>query len=351
MDYRQLGRCGLRVSTLTLGTMTFGGSGTFASVGDVDLDGARRQIDLCLDAGVNLIDTADVYSAGAVGGDRRPGAASAAATACCWPPRRACRWGRGPTTPGSRATTSSRPARRACGACAPTTSTSTRCTSGTARRRWRRRSTRSTRSCARARCATSAARTTPAGSSSRRWGSPIACTCSASSASRSTTRCRRARPSTSWCRPRSTRAWASSSGARWPAACCRASTAATPQPEQGRHLTDWDEPPVRDQEQLYDIVDVAGRDRRGPRRLGRPGRARLHARQARASTSLVIGARTEEQLADNLAAADLELGADERARLDEVSAPPLLYPYWHQAKTAADRLSAADLTLLAPHVG
>ena len=64
MDYRQLGRCGLRVSTLTLGTMTIGGSGPSASVGDVDLDGARRQIDLCLDAGVNLIDTADVYSAG-----------------------------------------------------------------------------------------------------------------------------------------------------------------------------------------------------------------------------------------------------------------------------------------------
>ena len=64
MDYRQLGRCGLRVSTLTLGTMTIGRSGPSASVGAVDLDGARRQIDLCLDAGVNLIDTADVYSAG-----------------------------------------------------------------------------------------------------------------------------------------------------------------------------------------------------------------------------------------------------------------------------------------------
>ena len=64
MDYRQLGRCGLRVSTLTLGTMTIGPSGPSASIGSVDLDGARRQIDVCLDAGVNLIDTADVYSAG-----------------------------------------------------------------------------------------------------------------------------------------------------------------------------------------------------------------------------------------------------------------------------------------------
>src|SRR5688572_33000422 len=65
MNYRQLGRSGLRVSALTLGTMTFGGSGNFASVGSTDVDGARRQIDMCLDAGVNLIDTADVYSDGA----------------------------------------------------------------------------------------------------------------------------------------------------------------------------------------------------------------------------------------------------------------------------------------------
>ena len=64
MEHRQLGRSGLRISALTLGTMTFGGEGSFANVGSVDLDGVRRQIDLCLDAGVNLIDTADVYSHG-----------------------------------------------------------------------------------------------------------------------------------------------------------------------------------------------------------------------------------------------------------------------------------------------
>jgi hypothetical protein len=38
------------------------------------------------------------------------------------------------------------------------------------------------------------------------------------------------------------------------------------------------------------------------------------------------------------------------ARLDKASAPPLIYPYWHQANTASDRLSAADLTLLGPHI-
>jgi aryl-alcohol dehydrogenase-like predicted oxidoreductase len=69
-----------------------------------------------------------------------------------------------------------------------------------------------------------------------------------------------------------------------------------------------------------------------------------------AVTSLVVGARTTEQLADNLAAASLSLSGAEREQLDKVSAPPLIYPYWHQAKTASDRLSPADLTLLGPYL-
>src|SRR6202142_1450078 len=81
MEYRLLGGSGLKVSVLTMGTMTFGGRGNFAKVGNVGLDEARRLIDLFADAGVNLIDTADVYSAGgseeligeAMGGRRKPG--------------------------------------------------------------------------------------------------------------------------------------------------------------------------------------------------------------------------------------------------------------------------------------
>jgi aryl-alcohol dehydrogenase-like predicted oxidoreductase len=60
MEYRLLGRSGLKVSVLTMGTMTMGGKGIFARVGDVDVAGARRQIDRVLDAGVNLLDTADM---------------------------------------------------------------------------------------------------------------------------------------------------------------------------------------------------------------------------------------------------------------------------------------------------
>src|SRR5687767_9204617 len=65
MEYRQLGRSGLKVSVLTLGTMTFGGRGFFAKAGDTDVAGARRLIDLAVEAGINLIDTANVYSMGA----------------------------------------------------------------------------------------------------------------------------------------------------------------------------------------------------------------------------------------------------------------------------------------------
>src|SRR5258708_5679607 len=64
MEYRALGRSGLRVSVLTMGTMTFGGRGPFAMVGSTGVAEAGRQVDMCLDAGVNLIDTADVYSGG-----------------------------------------------------------------------------------------------------------------------------------------------------------------------------------------------------------------------------------------------------------------------------------------------
>src|ERR1700689_4202308 len=64
MEYRTLGRSGLRVSVLTMGTMTFGGEGNFANVGTTGVNEAQRQVDMCLDAGINLIDTADVYSGG-----------------------------------------------------------------------------------------------------------------------------------------------------------------------------------------------------------------------------------------------------------------------------------------------
>ena len=64
MEYRALGSSGLRVPVLTMGTMTFGGHGPFANVGSTGVDEARRQVDQSLEAGIYLFDTADVYSGG-----------------------------------------------------------------------------------------------------------------------------------------------------------------------------------------------------------------------------------------------------------------------------------------------
>src|SRR5436190_18581899 len=62
MDYRLLGRSGLKVSALSIGALTFGDSGLW---GTTDLKDAQRQIDLCLDHGVNLLDTSNAYNSGA----------------------------------------------------------------------------------------------------------------------------------------------------------------------------------------------------------------------------------------------------------------------------------------------
>ncbi|PZM13604.1 aldo/keto reductase [Rhizobium tubonense] len=66
MEYRNLGKSGLKVPALSFGAGTFGGSGPlFGAWGTTDATEARRLVDICLEAGVNLFDTADVYSAGA----------------------------------------------------------------------------------------------------------------------------------------------------------------------------------------------------------------------------------------------------------------------------------------------
>ncbi|BBI49299.1 aldo/keto reductase [Vreelandella olivaria] len=66
MEYRYLGRSGFKVPALGFGAGTFGGKGPlFSAWGNTDVEQAKRLIDICLDAGVNLFDSADVYSDGA----------------------------------------------------------------------------------------------------------------------------------------------------------------------------------------------------------------------------------------------------------------------------------------------
>ena len=65
MEYRHLGASGFKVPVLSFGAGTFGGKGPlFSNWGDTDVDGARRLVDICLDAGLTMFDTADVYSGG-----------------------------------------------------------------------------------------------------------------------------------------------------------------------------------------------------------------------------------------------------------------------------------------------
>ena len=66
MEYRQLGGSGFMVPVLSLGTGTFGGQGElFKAWGASDVAEATRLVDICLDAGLTMFDSADVYSAGA----------------------------------------------------------------------------------------------------------------------------------------------------------------------------------------------------------------------------------------------------------------------------------------------
>ncbi|HPE74345.1 MAG TPA: aldo/keto reductase, partial [Candidatus Competibacter sp.] len=66
MDYRFLGASGFKVPVLTLGTGTFGGRGElFKAWGSTDVAEAKRLVDLCLEAGLNMFDSADIYSDGA----------------------------------------------------------------------------------------------------------------------------------------------------------------------------------------------------------------------------------------------------------------------------------------------
>ena len=349
MQYRQLGASGLRVSVLTMGTMTFWGAGGFASVGSTDLDGARRQIDRCLDAGVNLVDTADVYSdglseeiVGQVLEGRRDGVLLA--TKARMP------MGDGPNDAGlSR--------HHLVGSC-----------EASLRRlrtdridlyqvhEWDGQ--------------TLLEETLQALDDLVRAGKVRYVGCSNYAAwqlmkalgvaeRRGLTRfvsqqihyTLQAREAEYELLPISVDqglgvlVWSPLAGGLLSGKYRRGQ----PAPAGSRLLSGWDEPPVRDQEKLYDVVEVVvevAKDRGvSPAQVAL---AWLLDRPAVAS--VIVGARTEEQLADNLGAADLSLSQEERTRLEEVSRPPLLYPYWHQAKTAADRLGPADLSPLGPYL-
>lgn len=350
MEYRQLGRSGLRVSVLTLGTMTFGGHGGFAAVGATDVNGARRQVDMCLDAGVNLIDTADVYSGGAseeITGEVLKGRRDSVLLST----KVRMTMGSGPNDAGlsrhhiiegceaslRRLGTDhidiyhvhewdgqTRPEETLSALDSLVTSGKVRYLAASNFAGWQLMKA----------LAIADARGYERFSAQQIYYSleardaefelvPLAID-----------------------QGLGILIWSPLAGGLLSGKYRRSGS-----PSEGTRQVSgtWHEPPVRDQEKLYDtieaLVDIASSHNASPAQvalawlIGRP-----------AVTSLIIGARTDEQLADNLGAASLVLSTEERDTLDKASAPELIYPHWHQANTASDRLGAADLALLAQHL-
>jgi aryl-alcohol dehydrogenase-like predicted oxidoreductase len=345
MEYRQLGRSGLKVSTMTMGTMTFGGEGGFANVGNTDIDEARRLIDVCLERGVNLIDTADVYSQGTseqIVGEAVKGRRDDVllATKVRMP------MGDGPNDAGlsrEHIVRGCEDSLRRLGVdhidlyqvhawdgVTPLEETLEALDTLVRKGKIRYIGCSNYSAWHLMKALGVSART----ETQRFVSQQIHYTLQAREAEYELV------PATID-QGLGILVWSPLAGGLLSGKFRRGVDA----PETSRHLTEWDEPPVRDREKLYDIVEAAVEigEAHGVSAaqvslawlLAKPG-----------VTSLVVGARNEDQLTDNLAAAELALTDDEVARLDEVSAPPLLYPYWHQQKTASDRLSPADRTLL-----
>src|SRR5215211_3030149 len=345
MQYRQLGGSGLRVSVLALGTMTFGGTGKFASVGSTGVEEARRQVDRCLDAGVNLIDTANVYSGGLseeicgevlVGrrdqvllatkarmpmadGPNDAGLSRHHLVRECEASLRRLRtdhidlyqvheWdGQTPLEETLQALDDLvRSGKVGYVGCSNYAGWQLMKALGIAERRGLTR------------FASQQIHYTLQAREAEYELVPIAVD-----------------------QALGLLVWSPLAGGLLSGKYRRGKG-----PEESRQLSGWGEPPVRDEDWLYDIVDVVVEGRGAS-----PAQVALAWLLARpAVTSVIVGARTTEQLADNLGAADLTLTDEEQARLEQVSRPPLLYPYWHQARTATDRLGPPDLSLLGPHL-
>jgi aryl-alcohol dehydrogenase-like predicted oxidoreductase len=342
MEYRYLGRSGLKISTLTMGTMTFGGGGKFSAVGKTDLADARRQIDLCLDAGINLIDTANVYSNGlseeiigeALGGKRKNDVLIAS--------KARMRIGTGPNDEGL----SRYHLIRECEKSLKRLKTDVidiyflHEWDGTTPLE-----------------ETMAALDTLVSQGKVRY---VGCSnysgwhimkalgiAERNHHPRFITQqihyTLEAREAEYELLPISVDqglgvlVWSPLAGGLLSGKYTRDKATA-------RQLAGWSEPPIRDEDRLWRIVDV----------LTEIGKARgVSAAQVAlawlltrpAVTSLVIGGRNEAQFKDNIAAASLALTLDERTKLDAVSKLPVLYPYWHQQATARRSFGPADLVL------
>jgi aryl-alcohol dehydrogenase-like predicted oxidoreductase len=115
-------------------------------------------------------------------------------------------------------------------------------------------------------------------------------------------------------------------------------------PTQSRQAEGWSEPPIRDKERLWTIVDAleAIANARGVS-VAQVSLAWTLSRPA--VSSLVVGGLDENQFRDNIAAVDLKLSAEELDTLNTASRAPYIYPYWHQHNFASNRFSPGDRAL------
>jgi aryl-alcohol dehydrogenase-like predicted oxidoreductase len=347
MEYRLLGRSGLKVSRMTIGTMTFGASGVAKNAGSLNLSDSKRIVDLCVDAGVNLIDTANAYSSGAseeilgeiLGGKRKDGVLIA--TKARFP------MGSGPNDSGS----SRHHLIAACEASLRRLKTDV--IDLYQLHEWDGQ--------------TPLEETMEALDTLVRDGKVRYIGCSnfagwhlmkALGLSELNKRHRfvsqqihytlEAREAEYELLPIAidqglgVLVW-SPLAAGLLSGKHRRNQAA---PEGTRQFAGWTEPPIRDENRLFDIVDILisiGESRN----VSAAQVALAWLLYRKPVTSIIIGGRTESQFKENLSSTDIKLTNEELDRLDQISRPPLIYPYWHQLKTARASLSEADLVLLA----
>jgi aryl-alcohol dehydrogenase-like predicted oxidoreductase len=349
MQYRQLGRTGLRVSTFTLGTMGFGGTGWATPVGNIDVAGAKEQIAIARDAGVNLIDTADIYSAGlseeilgkALGGDRDQVLIATKVRGQMGEDQNDAGLSRHHVIRGAEASL------RRLGTDyldlyqlhewdgqTPLEETLTALDdlvrSGKVRYIG---------------CSNYAAwqMMKALGISDRRMIERFASTQVYYSLQNRDIEAEIVPACVD--QGLGILVWSPLAGGLLSGKYRRGVQA----PAGSRHLSEWDEPPINDEDKVYDTIELAVKigESHG---VSAAQVSLAYLLQKPGVTSLVVGARTAEQLRDNLAAANLELTADEVTALDDVSGEPLRYPFWHHRNSSSDRLGPADLTQLSRHL-
>ena len=345
MEYRQLGRSGLKVSALTLGTMTFGGKARFSYVGNTDQAGAARIVDIALDSGVNLLDTSDIYSSGTseeIVGETIRGKRGRVllATKARFP------MGSGPNDAGL----SRHHLMRACDASlkrlgvdhidlyqvhewdglTPVEETMAALEALIASGKVRYIGVSNFTGWQLMKALGAADRA----QSARFISQQIHYTLEAREAEYELV-------PISIDQGLGILVWSPLAGGLLSGKYRRGQAG----PEDGRNFAGWPEPPIRDEAKLYDIIEVLVQvsEEHGVSAAEVALAWLLH---RPAVASVVIGANTEEQLRTNLKSVDLRLTDNDMARLNAVSKLPLLYPYWHQAMTASDRLGPLDLVLL-----